>query len=223
MSALSRLLSFFPALVIAIFASSAAVAVATRSPLWLALGAAFVYLAPVALFRCISLFRPIVEGRSYLSDRTYSPWWGSHELQRIFIAFPQLESLLQLVPGAFSLWLRLWGSRIGKNVYWTPRVEIADRSLLEIGANVVFGHKVQCFSHAVKPARRGLFLYVKRIRIGDDVFIGGGSRIGPGVTIESGTFLPILSDLYLGRHYNGDAVVGAPDVPGSSGIDEVVQ
>src|SRR6266851_3058498 len=82
---------------------------------------------------------------------TRSPLWLAGVAFCLY-ALPLLELFLQLTPGAFSLWLRLWGSRIGRRVHWTPRVEIADRSMLAVGDDVVFGHKVECYAHAIKPS-----------------------------------------------------------------------
>lgn len=45
-----------------------------------------------------------------------------------------------LIPGIFSCWLRLWGAKVGRDVYWTTRLEIADRSLLEIGDRIRVTH-----------------------------------------------------------------------------------
>ncbi|HMH49690.1 MAG TPA: hypothetical protein VK548_05615 [Candidatus Acidoferrum sp.] len=161
----------------------------------LAVGAT-VYALPLAAFRVLHWWRPLREGRSRLDAPVYSPWWASHQCQALFIALPELESLLRLVPGCFSLWLRLWGSRVGRGVYWTPRVEIADRSMLEIGDRVVVGHKVEMYAHVIRPTRVGLILHVHRITIGHTVFVGAGSRIGPGVHIVDGVHVPLLSDLY---------------------------
>lgn len=200
MSLAGRLLTFFPAFVIACAAGTVAAMIVTRSPLWLVALFFCIYGLPLLTFRAIDRIRPLHEGRSYLDGPRYSPWWGSHNIQRIYIAFPQIESLLQLIPGAFSLWLRLWGSRIGRRVYWTPRVEIADRSLLDVGDDVVFAHKVECYAHAIKPGRRGrLVLFVRRIRIGSRVFLGAGTRIGPGVRVGDDTLVPILSDIYISK------------------------
>jgi len=199
MSVLGRALTFFPAMVIAMALACFVAAIVTRSPLWLA-GVAFcLYALPLLAFRMLNVFRPLREQRSYLDGGRYSAWWGSHQLQRLYIGIPQLESFLQLTPGAFSLWLRLWGSRIGRRVHWTPRVEIADRSMLAVGDDVVFGHKVECYAHAIKPSSRGrLILLVRRITIGNGVFLGAGVRIGPGVRIDDATFVPTLTDLYVG-------------------------
>ena len=151
----------------------------------------FIYGLPLLVFRLHEKIYPVQEGISYLVGKEYSPWWGSHQIQVIYIAIPVLESVLRLIPGMFSLWLRLWGSKIGKNVYWTPALEIADRSLLEIGDNVVIGHRVSISSHVIKPKKENLMLYVKRVKIGNNVFVGGGSMIAPGVVINDDNFIQV--------------------------------
>jgi UDP-3-O-[3-hydroxymyristoyl] glucosamine N-acyltransferase len=40
-------------------------------------------------------------------------------------------------------------------------------------------------------------LYTRTIKIGNDVFIGAGSRIGPGAMIADGIFLPVLTDVHI--------------------------
>lgn len=196
MSPLGRALTFFPPLVLACAFACMVMLVVTRNPLWIAALLFAIYGLPLATFRVVNAFAPLREGRSYLDGPRYSPWWGSHQVQRVFIAVPQLESLLQLIPGAFSLWLRLWGSRVGRRVHWTPRVEIADRSLMDVGDDVVFAHKVECYAHAIKPRRGRLVLYVRRIRVGSRAFISAGARLGPGARVREDVFVPILTDVY---------------------------
>ena len=199
MNLLSILIAWFPTIII----------LATiGSFIWLGFAPGFIgillvifclYILPVLVYRIHQKIYPIKEGVSYLLDDKYSPWWGSHQLQVIYIAFPFLESLLRLIPGLFSFWLRLWGAKIGNNVYWTPRLEIADRGLIEIGDNVIFGYGVELYSHVIKPKKKNLILYVKKIKIGSNIFLGAGSRLGPGVVVEDGTYIPILTDLYLNK------------------------
>lgn len=202
MTRLSRAVSLFPALVLAL-AAHAAVLVVRRPGLLPAAWLLFVlYGLPVAAFRVHQALRPLEPGVSFLDGKEYSPWWGGHALQSLYVAVPALEALLRLVPGAYSAWLRLWGSRVGRGVYWTPRVEVADRSLLEVGDGVIFGHEVRMFGHGIKPTRGGrLLLYARRITIGAGAFIGAGTRMGPGVVVEAGAVVPILSDLYPNRRF----------------------
>jgi hypothetical protein len=160
---------------------------------------AMLYVVPVACFRAHNALWPLAEGRSRLDAPAYSPWWGGHQFQVVYSAFPALEAALRLIPGLYSAWLRLWGSHIGRRVHWTPRVDISDRSLLEVGDDVVFGHLVACYSHLVTRRRHGLVLYVRRIRIGQRVLLGAGCRLGPGARIADGVALPSRTDVVLGR------------------------
>lgn len=199
----ARLFGLFPALWLALLLGCAFWLLRTAS-VAAALALLFVaYLLPVLCFRVHEALWPLREGRSRIDAPGYSPWWGGHQFQLMYNAFPALESALRLLPGVYSAWLRLWGSRVGRRVYWTPRVEVADRSLLDIGDGVVFGHLTACYAHLIKPHRGGLVLYVRRIRIGDGAFLSAGSRLGPGVRIAAGTVLPLLSDVGVGRRVAG--------------------
>ena len=112
-------------------------------------------------------------------------------MQMIYAAVPAFEAFLRFLPGVYSAWLRLWGSKVGKNVYWTPMVEIIDRHMLRIGDDVIFGHKVICTSHVVSRKDNGEFVLLLRpVRIGSGTFIGALSRLGPGVKIPAKSAVP---------------------------------
>ena len=200
MTFLSRLLLFFPALVIGIsglfFGLLFVASNELEALLCLLLIGLTLYGLPLLAYRLHNQLYPITEGVSYLQGKAYSPWWGSHQIQLIYIAFPWLETLLRLVPSMFSVWLRLWGADVGRQVYWAPGLEIADRGLLSVGDRAIIGHRVGLYAHVIKPKRKDLMLYVKRIHIGSDSFIGSASRIGPGVVIKSGDYVPVTSDLF---------------------------
>lgn len=165
-----------------------------------ALGAGWVlstiYLLPVLCYRLHNALWPVEPGGSYLIGKSYSPWWGGHQLQLIYLAAPWLEGLLRLVPGLYSAWLRLWGSTVGRSVYWTPQVEIGDRGLMIIGDQVIFGHRAVAFAHVIKPRRDNLLLLVKPITIGSGAFIGAGAVLGPGVEVEPGAFVEAGAHLH---------------------------
>ena len=199
MSAMGRTVSFYPTLILSLTAATIIWFGYRPSPVQPAALVFVVYLLPPMTLRIHETFFPLREGLSKLSDPKYSPWWGTHQIQVIYIALPQLEALLRLVPGLYSFWLRLWGSRVGRKVYWTPNIEITDRSRLEIGDRVVFGHKCKLLGHAIKPKGEEVILYIRTIKIGSDVFIGAGSRIGTGAVISDGAYLPVLTDVYLNQ------------------------
>ena len=163
------------------------------------------YAVPVACYRLHNALWPLVEGRSRLDAPGYSPWWGGHLFQVMYTAFPALEAALRLVPGLYSAWLRLWGSRIGRRVHWTPRIEIIDRSLLEVGDDVVFGHQVACYGHVVVRRGDAMVLYVRRIRIGNRVMLGFACRLGPGVRIDDDVSLANRTDVFIGRRIRNTA------------------
>ena len=199
MSLMGRVMSLYPALIMSLAAGAVLWLVYRPSPIQPAALILIVYLLPPMTLRMHGVLFPLREGLSRLSDPKYSPWWGAHQIQLIYIAFPQLETALRLAPGFYSAWLRLWGSRVGRRVYWTPNIEITDRCMLQIGDRVVFGHKCKLLGHAIKPKGDTAVLYLRAIKIGDDVFIGAGSRIGPGAVIAAGAYLPVLTDVHINK------------------------
>lgn len=196
MTVISKILLFFPTIVLLL--TGAAIVYLAYSPNIFSILAVFlsIYGLPVLVYRLHEWVYPVREGISYLQNKEYSPWWGSHQIQAIYIAIPALEAVLRLIPGVFSCWLRLWGAKVGRDVYWTPGLEIADRSLLEIGDRVVIGHRVGIYSHVIKPRKQNLMLYVKKVKIGSNVFVGAGSHLAPGIVIGDGSYLPAASNLY---------------------------
>lgn len=148
----------------------------------------FPWLAPVVLY----LF-PLIPGRILRETLRSSPgsmvvgspaflrWWACFQCQVLFLRFPVLEEILRLVPGTYSLWLRCWGSRIGKLTYWAPQTVILDRGFLEIGDQVVFGAAVRLNPHMMEEE-----LKLAPIRIGDGAMIGGYSLLTAGTEIAVG-------------------------------------
>ena len=188
------LASWFYAIVPTLFLAAVAVAVYLHSVLSVLV---VIYAVPPLLYRALSL-KP---GLYDLKQPKFNVWWATHQLQQLYIAVPALEALLRVVPGLYSAWLRLWGSSVGRRVYWTPRMEVLDRGLLEVGDGVVFGHKVELYGHTAMPKSERLLLYVDRVRVGAGAFIGAGSRLAPGVVVEDGAVVPILTDLYMKTRY----------------------
>lgn len=157
-----------------------------------------IYLFPLLSHRLHDYFFPLIDERVIIPNGQYPAWWGSYQIQYIFIAMPGLEAPLRLVPGLFSAWLRGWGSQIGRQVVWPPSLEITDRSLMIIGDNTVIGHHTGYYCHVLNPTKDGrLLLFVKKIIIGNYCFIGSGSRIGPGNIIPDRSKLDVLTDLRI--------------------------
>jgi hypothetical protein len=123
MSPMSKLMTLYPVIIILVIVTAITNAVSNPSGFNFVLVPASIYLFPLISFRLMNFLFPIIQGKSSLSTKKYSPWWGGHQIQIIYYAVPQFEGLLRIIPGAFSLWLRLWGSSIGKNVYWKLMIE----------------------------------------------------------------------------------------------------
>ncbi len=146
------------------------------------------WLAPAVLY-----LLPLIPGRILRESLRSSPqgiavdspaflrWWACFQCQVLFLRFPVLEELLRLVPGVYSLWLRCWGSRVGKLTYWAPQTIILDRGFLEIGDQVVFGAGVRLNPHVMEDE-----LKLATIRIGDGAMIGGYSLLTAGTEIADG-------------------------------------
>ncbi len=174
------------------------IALMFHSPRWFDFPVLFslIYLLPLAIFRVHSLFFKITEGEYDLSKKVYNPWWTTHMLQYPFIALSFLESFLHFIPGLYTLWLRAWGSKIGKNVFWTPQTEVLDRHLIEVGNKTIIGHFTIMVSHLVETRSGIPKLVIQKVRIGDKCLIGADSQLGPGSTVESGTCLKPKTRLF---------------------------
>ena len=196
MTLAGKLITFFPGLHALLVLGSAGYFVV--SPGWLSglLIPISVYIFPLVCYHLHQMIVPIEEGNSTIIG-SYSPWYGTHMIQLVFIGFPSCERLLRLFPGLFSVWLRLWGSKVGKSVYYTPLLELADRGLLEIGHGCVFGYNVKISCHYITPSReKGLKLYVRKVVIEDGGFVGAASRLAPGVRVKSGALVKAAVDVY---------------------------
>src|SRR5262245_3121557 len=120
MTSLGRIVSFYSTFILGLCAATVLFFSWRPSPVQPVMLVVILYLVPPLTFRLHQIIFPIRKSLSNIAERKYSPWWGAHQIQLIYIAIPQLEAALRLVPGLYSAWLRLWGSRIGRGVYWTP-------------------------------------------------------------------------------------------------------
>lgn len=201
MTLLSWILSLFPLFIVSLTIADLIWICAEPGLINLILLPVILYGLPLVGYRIHNHLFRVEEGISFLVGPEYSPWWGSYQFQLIYITFPFLEALLRLIPGAFSLWLRLWGATIGRHVIWTSSLRLSDRGFLQVGDRVTFGYDVGLYCHIIKPKRKNLMLYLRSIKIGDGVFIGAGSRLAAGVEIESDSYLPIQTDVYPNQRY----------------------
>lgn len=151
----------------------------------------YIYLLPPFLFRVLHFFFKLAPGAYKISDKELLVWWYGAQLQLIFSRFPFFEEFLRIIPFLYSGWLRLWGAKIGSLVYWSPRIEILDRNLLEIGDRVVVGYGVKMTAHLINKEK----IFLAPISIGKDSVIGGEARIAPGCTIGENVTVRAMSVL----------------------------
>lgn len=87
-----------------------------------------------------------------------------------------------------------------KEMHLLSQIEIVDRSLIEVGDDVIFGHKAAIVSHAIIKKKSGVIkLYVKKVRIGSGAFIGAGSKFGPGTVIAPNQIIPFETLLTINK------------------------
>ncbi len=182
------------------------------------------YLLPPLLARILLWARPIQESRSPIGSASFFTWWALLSLQVVFCRLPMLEELLRLVPGAYSCWLRLWGSKIGRLTYWAPGTRVLDRSFLDIGDDVVFGAGVRLNPHVLARNAAGeMELILAPVTIGDRAVIGGyglltaGTRIAAGECTRACLQLPPFTTWQDGRRVGEP---GAPRASDGSGRDQ---
>jgi hypothetical protein len=153
------------------------------------------FLSPL-LYRIISLIIPIHMGKIKLGPKQPpSGWMIAHRLQMTYHIFPFLEGILNSLPGLYTNWLRLWGSKIGRMVYWAPDVRLYDRTHLTIGDHCFIGGSLlSC--HIGTPTLEGdTVLFFAPITIGNRVFISTQCNLGPGSNIKDGEYIKILTQI----------------------------
>lgn len=165
-----------------------------------------IYLFPLVLWRALHLKYPLKTGLSRIGLQASqgSEWMVAHRLQYLFLTFTAFEKILILIPGAFSLWLRCWGSRIGKAVIWTPNMRILDRTDLHIGNYCFLGEGSILSCHFIVRKEGKLVLLYDTITLGEKVLLGAHSHVGPGAKIKDQEFVPTYSKIMRGRYLKGN-------------------
>jgi len=206
MTAADRLFSYFPLLMTAL--SFAALGVFAQWPsLWSAILLLFVvFFVPPLVQRVMLRWAPLKQGVNEIDGRKFSPWLASHHIQAMYDALPFLESLLRVFPGFYSMWLRMWGSRVGYGVEWPVRMDVLDRGLMDIGNRVVFSRRAELAAHVRKKTDGGRSrVLVRTVRIGSYAFLGARVRVGPGASVPSNASVPELTVVGVNEVF-GDAV-----------------
>ncbi|WP_413289274.1 acyltransferase [Bdellovibrio sp. HCB337] len=150
----------------------------------------WIYLVPPFCVRLIYLFFGRPEGTYYSQDRHFWVWYFGSQFQALYLRFPFLEEVLRVFPVFYSVWLRMWGAKIGKYTYWSPDVVIMDRTHLVIGDKVIVGYGAGFTAHHLNRTDDKLELIVASPRVEDRAILGGKSGMTPGSVVCEGETLP---------------------------------
>jgi hypothetical protein len=155
--------------------------------LWLALILLY-SLPPVIARSLIAVFGKPRRAQVVPSKSAYV-WWLVTQLQVPFMRLSFLEEMLRLIPGVYSLWLRLWGAKVGSYIFWSPQVVIADRPFVEIGDRVIIGYGAKVTSHFLKKNDGETTLFFGIPKIESNTLLGAMSVVAPGAILKEGSTL----------------------------------
>ena len=157
---------------------------------------AVLYFIPPLMCRLLIAFFGRPKRSQRVPSKSSYVWWMTTQLQVPFMRFPFLEEVLRMIPGFYSVWLRLWGAKVGRFVFWSPQVVIADRPFVEIGDKVIFGYGAKVTSHFLKKSKLGTFLIFGVPKVGSESLVGAMSVIAPGASLADGATLEGGSGLH---------------------------
>ncbi len=206
MTGWDRLFSYFPLIMTAASLTALGIFAQWPSVLSAALLLFIVYVLPPIVLRIMLRWAPLQQGIACIDGRKFCPWLASHHIQAFYDALPYLESLLRVIPGFYSMWLRMWGSRVGYGVEWPVRIDVLDRNLMDIGNRVVFAREVELAAHVrQKMDGGGSRVLVRTVRVGSHAFLGAGVRVGPGASVPHNANVPALAVVGVNEVF-GEAV-----------------
>ncbi len=82
--------------------------------------------------------------------------------------------------------------QVGTNFYANFHCVLLDAAMINIGDNVLLGPGVHIYTSEhpkeIEARRRGV-CYARPVHIGDDVWIGGGAKVLPGIHIGDGAII----------------------------------
>ncbi len=169
--------------------------------------AAFVLILMTVVF--IAAFRWLVLPR--VKEGTYSIWSGFY-VRKWAVALATeitLETLSSLFATLYMrTWYRLMGAHIGKDSEISTNLS-GRYDLVEIGEKCFIADEVVLGDEEV---RRG-WMYLKRVKTGDRVFIGNDAVVPPGAVIPSGALIGIKSKPPANSELaEGDTWFGSPPI-----------
>ena len=141
-----------------------------------------IYIIPPLITRVALLICPLKNTEYELFSKEYYVWWFTFCSQIIYLRLPFLEEFLRIIPGLYSMWLRIcWGAKIGKLTFWAPGTRILERNFLEIGDNVIFAADTRINAHVQTDKK----LLIAPVIIEDNVVVGAYSLLTCGTVLKS--------------------------------------
>ena len=151
-------------------------------PLMFAIIGIIIYIVPPLITRIALLICPLKKTEYELFTKEYYVWWITFCTQIIYLRFPFLEEIIRVIPGLYSMWLRiLWGAKIGRFTYWAPGTKILDRPFINIGNNVIFAADTRINAHVQTDKK----LLIAPVIIEDNVVVGAYSLLTCGTVLKS--------------------------------------
>lgn len=151
-------------------------------PLMFGIIAVIIYVIPPLITRVALLICPLNKTEYELFSKEYYIWWLTFCSQIIYLRFPFLEEIIRIIPGLYSMWLRVfWGAKIGRFTFWAPGTRILERNFLNIGNNVVFAADTRVNAHVQTEDK----LLIAPITIENNVVVGAYSLLTCGTTIKA--------------------------------------
>ena len=150
--------------------------------LMLGIIAVIIYVIPPLITRLAFLVCPLKETEYELFSKEYFVWWLTFCCQIIYLRLPFLEELIRIIPGLYSMWLRIfWGAKIGRLTFWAPGTKILERNFLNIGDNVVFAADTRINAHVQTNSK----LLIAPVTIEDNVVVGAYSLLTCGTVLKA--------------------------------------
>ncbi|MEJ2111622.1 MAG: hypothetical protein P8Z37_17275 [Acidobacteriota bacterium] len=142
------------------------------------------FIVPALVVRIIMKGFPLRSTVINIGSTDFFKWWAMLNLQVLFCRLTILEETMRFVPALYSAWLRLWGSKIGRLVYWAPGTRILDRSFLDIGDDVIFGAGVRLAPHVMIRNKQGkMEVLLAPVKVGSRAVVGGYSLLTAGTEL----------------------------------------